>query len=195
MDGVGLTMAQVRRAADEFLDEYNPGGELPVPIEDIAELKLGIFLCAIPGIKNLIGIDGYITSDFTQITIDEYCYKTFVERTRFTIAHEIGHKVLHQDWYSKNGPKDLNDHQVFFSKVSEKDYRYMEIQAQTFAGLVLVPTRLLNKELINKLGKLPENEDAEILQPIFNDLLNIFKVSGEVLYRRMVREGIIKRLS
>lgn len=194
MDGVALSMAQVRHAADEFLNKYNQGDLLPVPIEEIAELKLGIFLCAINGIKNLIGIDGFITSDFSQITIDEYCYTKYSERTRFTIAHEIGHKILHQDWYKKNGPTNFNDHQDFFSKISETDYRYIEIQAQTFAGLVLVPSKLLSKELINKLGKMPENEDAEILQPIFNDLLNIFKVSGEVLYRRMVKEGMIKKL-
>lgn len=194
MEIASFTLAQVRNAADKFLEEYNRNGILPVPIEDIAELSLNIFVCAVPGIKNLIGIDGFITSDFTQITIDEYCYTKFVERTRFTIAHEIGHKILHQEWYMKNGPKDFNSHQDFFSKISEQDYRYMEIQAQTFAGLVLVPTDLLNKELINKLGKVPINEDLEIIQPVFNDLLSIFKVSGEVMVRRMIKEGIIKKI-
>lgn len=70
----------------------------------------------------------------------------------------------------------------------------MEIQAQTFAGLVLVPTNLLNEELVNRLGKVPVNEDLEIIQPVFNDLLSIFNVSGEVMIRRMVKEGIIKRI-
>jgi len=70
----------------------------------------------------------------------------------------------------------------------------MEIQAQTFAGLVLVPTELLKNEFKSRLGRIPINEDVEILQPIFNDLLTTFKVSGEVLYRRMVKEGIVKKI-
>lgn len=132
MEIVSLTLAQVRNAADEFLKKYNRKGLLPVPIEDIAELSLNIFVCAVPGIKNLIGIDGFITSDFTQITIDEHCYTKFVERTRFTIAHEIGHKILHQEWYIKNGPKDFSSHQDFFSKISGTidiwKYRHKRLQ-------------------------------------------------------------------
>lgn len=195
MDGVILSMVQVRHAADKFLNDYNSNDQLPIDIEKIAELNLGIFLCVIPGIKNLIGIDGFITSDFSQITIDEHCYTKFPERTRFTIAHEIGHKILHQDWYQKNGPTDFSNYHGFFSKINDKDYRYMEIQAQTFAGLVLVPTKLLNTELIKRLGKIPENEDVELLQSTIFDLINLFKVSGDVLYRRMVKEGIIKKIS
>lgn len=194
MNGVVLSMDDVRKAASKFLEEYNSDNELPVPIEEIAELKLGIFVLATPGIKKLIGIDGFISSDFSQITIDEFCFTKYPERTRFTIAHEIGHKVLHKDWYTKNGPTDFDNYHDFFSKISERDYRYMEIQAQTFAGLVLVPTELLKSEFKSKLGRVPINEDVEILQPIFNDLLTTFKVSGEVLYRRMVKEGMVKKI-
>ncbi len=194
MEGVALSMVQVRHAADQFLDQYNSNNQLPVDIEEIAELKLKIFLCVIPGIKNLIGIDGFISSDFSQITIDESCYVKFPERTRFTIAHEIGHKILHQSWYQKNGPTDFSNYHDFFSKINDKDHRYMEIQAQTFAGLILVPTKILNAELINRLGKIPKNEDVELLQSAIFDLINLFKVSGDVLYRRMVKEGIVKKI-
>ncbi|PIV07580.1 hypothetical protein CO009_02625 [Candidatus Shapirobacteria bacterium CG_4_8_14_3_um_filter_35_11] len=194
MNGVALSMDDVHQAASKFLEEHNPTNQLPIPIEEIAELKLGIFVLATPGIKKLIGIDGFISSDFSQITIDDYCFVKYPERTRFTIAHEIGHKILHQDWYSKHGPTDFGDYHDFFSKISEQDYRYMEIQAQTFAGLVLVPTELLKNEFKSRLGRIPINEDVEILQPIFNDLLTTFKVSGEVLYRRMVKEGIVKKI-
>ena len=194
MDGVTLSMVEVRRAADKFLNQYNSNNQLPVAIEEIAELKLKIFLCVIPGIKNLIGIDGFITSDFSQITIDEHCYIKYPERTRFTIAHEIGHKILHQNWYQKNGPTDFNKYHDFFSKINDKDHRYMEIQAQTFAGLILVPTKSLNAELIKRLGKIPNNEDVELLVSTIFDLITLFKVSGDVLYRRMVKEGIIKKI-
>ena len=46
-----LSMAQVRHAADEFLNKYNQGDLLPVPIEEIAELKLGIFCAPFLGLK------------------------------------------------------------------------------------------------------------------------------------------------
>lgn len=190
-----LRFANVARAADKFLQTYHPSFSLPIPIEEIVELKMHIALVVVPGIKSLLGIDAFISSDFTQITVDENSFVRFPERTRFSITHEIGHLTLHKSWYEKYGPKNFEDYLSFHDRIENQVYKYIEIQAHTFAGLVLVPKSLLLKELKKRLGRIPSNEDPEILIPVAQDLLEIFQVSGDVMLRRLQREGIVKSSS
>lgn len=192
MNPSNLRLIDVTRAAESFLQEHNPSAKLPVPIEEIVELKIGIAVVVVPGIKKLLGIDAFINSSFSQITIDEHSYSAYPERTKFSIAHEIGHLVLHADWYKTNGPKTMDEYLGFYDRIDHEIYKHLEIQASTFAGLVLVPKRILLEKLKGKLGRVPSNENPELLIPVFQDLLDIFKVSGEVLLRRMQSEKIVR---
>lgn len=192
MNPTGLTLADVNRKANEFLQKYNPSKNLPIPIEEIVELQMNIALVVVPGIKELLGIDAFISSDFSQITIDEYAYENYAERTKFSIAHEIGHSILHAEWYKNHGPKNLDDYLTFHERVSPEVYKFLEIQANTFAGLVLVPTNQLIILLRTKLGRTPSDEDFSVLVPIFQELLDVFQVSGEMLLYRMQKEKFVK---
>ena len=195
MQGPSITLRDVAAAADKFLKTYHPSNNLPVPIEEIVEIKMGIALYAIPGIKPLLGIDAFINSDFTQITVDENSLTAFTQRARFSIAHEIGHSILHKEWYRKHGPQSIEDYLTFHERIDAKSYKFIEIQAHTFAGLVLVPKDLLLNQLKLKLGRVPNQESAEILIPVANDLLDIFQVSGDVMLRRLEKEDIVKSTS
>lgn len=192
MQSPNLKYADVVKASDIFLNTYHPSFTLPIPIEEIVELKMDIAIIAVQGIKSLLGIDAFISSDFTQITIDEISFSKFQERTRFSIAHEIGHLVLHKAWYQKYGPNNFEDYLTFHDRIDSKIYKYIEIQAHTFAGLVLVPKHLLLAELKKRLGRIPNRENPEILIPIAQDLLEIFQVSGDVILRRLEKENIVK---
>lgn len=192
MLGPNLKFSDVSKSANDFLNSYHPSLLLPIPIEEIVEHKMDISLFAIPNIKALLGIDAFISADFTQLTVDENCFTKFPERTRFSIAHEIGHLVLHKDWYAKHGPKNLTDYLNFPDRVNDQVYTYIEIQAHTFAGLVLVPKDLLLEELRKRLGRIPAMESPEILATAVQDLPEVFKVSDAVILRRLQKEGIIK---
>lgn len=192
MQTPNLRLIDVVRAADEFLKTYHPSSSLPVPIEQIVEHKMNISVYAVPNIKFLLGIDAFISSDFTQITIDDNSFTKYPERTRFSIAHEIGHLVLHKKWYETYGPKNLEDYVTLHEKINNQSYKYIEIQAQTFAGLVLVPKDSLFHELKKRLGRIPTMEAPEVLSPVAQDLLEVFRVSGEVMLRRLQKERIVK---
>ena len=192
MQGPDLKFSDVLKAANNFLSSYHLSSSLPIPIEEIVEHKMNISLFAIPNIKPLLGIDAFISADFTQLTVDENCFIKFPERTRFSIAHEIGHLVLHKEWYASHGPKNLADYLNFPDRIDNQAYKYIEIQAHTFAGLVLVPRKLLLEELRKKLGRIPAMESPEILAAVVQDLPEIFKVSDAVILRRLQKEGIIK---
>lgn len=190
--GPNLKLADVVNAANNFLKTYHSSFDLPIPIEEIVEHKMDIAIFAVPGIKSLIGVDAFINSDFSQITVDEDCFVRFPERTRFSIAHEVGHLILHKGWYEKYGPKTFEDYLSSHDKADEQIYKFTEIQAQTFAGLILVPTDLLVNELKKRLGRIPSLESPEVLAPVVQDLPEIFKVSDAVILRRLQKEGIVR---
>lgn len=187
-----IRLSDVIKASEDFLLKYHSSSTLPVPIEEIAELKMGIGLAVVPGIKTLLGVDAFINSHFTQITVDEHSFVKFPERTRFSVAHEVGHFVLHKEWYQKCGPRNLEDYLTFHNRIDKEVYKYIEIQAHTFAGLVLVPKRLLLNELKKKLGTIPSMEAPEMLAPVVQDLPEIFQVSDAVILRRLQNERIVK---
>lgn len=188
-----IRLVDVIRTAEEFLQKYHPSLGLPIPIEDIIELKMGIGLNVVSGIKQLLDIDAFINRGFTEIFVDSFSFDKYVPRTRFSIAHEIGHSILHREWYEKNGPANIEEYFDFIDRIDEETYKKIEIQASTFAGLVLVPTKQLIGLFIERLGKLPKEEEPELLGGIIQDLPGIFNVSEKPLLWRLQDEKIIKR--
>lgn len=193
MNELVIRLEHVQKEARIFLQKYHPKNTLPIPIEDIAELQMNIGLNVVKGIKQLLGIDAFINHEFTEIFIDEFSFEKYSARTRFSIAHEIGHFILHREWYKKNGPRNIDDYLEFLDKTSEEAYKKIERQASTFAGLVLIPTEHLIKLLKDRLGRIPNNEEPELLSGIIQDLPTIFNVSEMPILWRLQDEKIIKR--
>jgi len=100
-------------------------------------------------------------------------------RQRFTIAHEIGHYLLHRF-----------EHDVFFNKTgSKKLYRnedsttgkdQMEIEANAFAAALLMPEARVKKEMKTIQFDMG-SDDWEI----FKKLAKTFKVSNQAMMFRM----------
>jgi Zn-dependent peptidase ImmA (M78 family) len=189
-----IGLEDVKKAAEKFLVKYHPSLNLPIPIEDIVELKMGIGLSAVNGIKQLLDIDAFINRNFTEIFVDSFSFDKHIPRTRFSIAHEIGHLVLHREWYETIGPSSIEEYFDFTNGLDEEPYKYIERQASTFAGLILVPRSKLIKLFIERLGKLPREEDPELLKGIIQDLPAIFNVSETPILWRLQDEKIIKRV-
>lgn len=187
-----LSYKTIGQIAGKFLEKHHPQISLPVPIEEIAEQKLKIKIIPTSKLKENYDIDGFLTSDLNAIFLDLDIYLKYENRTRFTIAHEIGHLILHGDLFNKFNINSIEKLNTLSDKMTDEEYGWIEYQAYSFASQVLVPTTELLKELKNKLGKIPTNEMPEVFSPIAQDLLQIFQVSGEVLLRRLQKERILK---
>ena len=100
------TTEQINSIAESFLDTYHSSRNLPIPIEEIIELKLQLDIIPVPGLKDCfekigLDIDAFISSDFKSITVDQHIQEHASNRYRFTLAHEIGHTLLHGYLYSQ----------------------------------------------------------------------------------------------
>ena len=141
-----LSLNDIRVEAADFLDRYHSESTIPVPIEEIVEFDFELELVPVPGIKDELAVDAFLTSDLKSIYIDEFVLQHVPVRYRFSLAHELAHYWLHQDLYLGTSIRSVADYRRVQEAIGAEEYRWLEWQANTFAGLVLVPEPALKDE-------------------------------------------------
>jgi Zn-dependent peptidase ImmA (M78 family) len=138
-----LRLSAIRDCAEFFISTHHPGGGIPVPIEHIIDVDLGIDIIPLPGLMDAFHWDGFLSSDLRSIHVDANAYESFPTRYRFTLAHEVGHLVLHGDVYKSCSIHSIDDYKAFDAGIDVKEKGRMDWQASRFAGYVLVPAAQL----------------------------------------------------
>lgn len=151
IEPIQLSFEEIKAEAEKFLQVHYPESTIPIPIEEIIDNKLQIDIIPIPGLKRVLqgydlDIDGFISTDFKSISVDDYVQQTIIARYKFTLAHEIGHRELHRYFFEKLQINDINDWKKIVNDMPDWPVRIIEHQANIFAGLVLVPSALLTQE-------------------------------------------------
>ena len=169
--------------ANKFLRE-NWTNEFPVDVEVICD-NLGIGIVPIKGLNFEFGIDAFITSNFKTIYVDDDEFSKASPRYRFSIAHELGHLVLHKEFYPK-GIEGLNAILKASSEYSNKD---SEFQANYFAGKILVPDEVLKEKILELFNGNPKENawrmSASEKEAAYNRLLKYFRISSQTLAIRL----------
>lgn len=181
-----LSNQQIREAADRIRAEFW-GDNIPVNIENILEVKLKISIIPVPGLNYQISFDSFISSDWKNVYVDNEIYGNdkYYRRIRFSLAHELGHFVLHHDLFESLGIKSFEDYYRFYNEIPNDQYRFLEDQANKFAGYLLIPYEIMEKhrdkllaEARKKLiGTHLENVDVDLSSYIASDMADMFDVS------------------
>jgi len=186
----------IRRSADGFLAHYHATRSVPVPIEDILDKILQVNIVPIAGLLQGFDIDAFTSSDLCNVTVDEFIYLKRANRYRFSLAHEAGHIWMHRDLYTGKNFGSITEWGKFVDSIPEEDYSWLEWQANSFAGLVLVPAehlRTLVKPQVDTIRasdiSWEENEDF-IWTRIAAVLAKEFEVSPAALKVRIEYEKI-----
>ena len=138
-----LSLEELRRSAELFLGQYHPSGEIPVPIEEMIEVDMGLEIRPIPGLRQRFGMDGSLTVDLQTIVVDADLLTRWPRRYRFTLAHEIGHRILHPEQVQALAGGTREEWKAAVRGIPPREYSWMEFQASEFAGHVLVPRQPL----------------------------------------------------
>ena len=128
------------------------------------------------------------------IRIDERVYERQYERARFSIAHEVGHLILHEDYLNyvkklllSSGKTD--EFQRILLSLPDKESRRAEYQAQYFAGAVLAPASKLKSELISYLrNNIEKNDDfltEDEREEVYSHLAKFFEMTKEAIRIRI----------
>lgn len=146
----------IETAAEKFLKEFHPSRFLPIPIEEILDLKLGINIVPVPGLFRLHNIDAFLSFDFTELYIDDEQLENRSNRARFSMAHETGHLILHKQYISSLKIDSIEKwKEIVLGKGS--GHAVMETQANMFAGFLLMPSNLLKEAFENEKTKLQQH--------------------------------------
>lgn len=181
----------IKKIASNFLLKYNRTLKIPVLIEEIAEFKFDINIIPVPGLMDILKIDGFMSSNLKELEVDDYIYNNRPNRYRFTIAHEIGHIVMHADILKAGKIRKIDDYLRFMEEIPEIEYSKLEYQANAFAGLVLVPDRSLHEDIDKHFfivkRKWPESvKDSRLMWDVIVSILaKKYGVSASVIDKRI----------
>lgn len=190
-----LSSQDIEDAAEAFLKKYHPERSLPIPIEEILDLKLGINIIPIPGLFNLHSIDAFLSSDLTGLYIDHDHLEYRYSRARYSLAHEAGHLILHGNYLA--GLK-IDSLEIWKEIVLGKGtgHAMMETQANMFASFLLMPQDHIEREFEKIKAELKAHpffnqakflaEDITLAPFIAGKIGRIFDVSEEAVQYRLI---------
>jgi Zn-dependent peptidase ImmA (M78 family) len=92
-----LSNEEIRRRADEFRQQHW-GEKIPVDVELIAERQLGLTIIPIADLRYTAHTEAFLSGDLRELVYDPALPDV---RVRFSVAHELGHYLLHRDIISK----------------------------------------------------------------------------------------------
>jgi Fe-S-cluster formation regulator IscX/YfhJ len=193
-----ITQEAAWTAADQIRALHWSSGELPVEVEEIL-WKVGLRLDLISALKKDSDVDALLTSDLKRIIVDleEYKDDRMQNRMRFSIAHELGHFVLHRALYEKIEFTSLEDWIEFVQAAPEEEYSFMELHANEFSGRLLVPPDRLKQEFLRAVKKAKQagfkdwDKSGDAARGyIASSICRIFGVSSDVIEKRIIRERL-----
>lgn len=180
-----------------FRQRYWPSGAIPVDVESIVDVKLGLDIVAVPHLYRAYGIDGFLAADRSAIYIDHAVQEhSILYRYRFTLAHELAHLHLHGALFDNASFDSVEEWRDFLRAMPEESRSWYEWQGYAFAGLLLVPRDALTQKIEEAVDRAHEAgfTDLDLGVEAHRDILaewvgRRFDVSGEVVVRRGAYDG------
>lgn len=191
-----LTYLDVNDRAAELLKQNGRLDEVPVDVEALVEIDLGLSIVPQRGLLSQYSIDGIMTLDASTFIVDQHVLERQWPRYRFTLAHELGHLVLHSDIIGGLGIGSEEEWIEFYLSLSEREHSWFEHQAYWFAGALLLPEDSLLAEFRTAIGKV-EGEDLSLAQlsdysrsAVAGAIARRFEVSTGAVQRRLGKLGL-----
>jgi len=140
----------------------------------------------VAGLKDDFDIDAFITSDWNAVYADlkSITDDRFINRLRFSLAHEMGHFVLPRAIYEHFQIQAEIDYYKFYELLPREEYSKLEVQAFIFAGYLLVPRDILDKEkklIMKKIKDINKFDSGTLRAYLANYLSKKFGISFEAM--------------
>jgi len=191
-----LRYEEIGEKAYEFLIAHHPTLEPPIPIEQIIEFDLGLDIIPFPNLYKDHGINGFLSSDLKQIYVDQTQFEVYTEKYRFTLAHEVGHLILHRDCYDEITWNSIDEYKETIMKIDTYDLGWFETHSDWFAEQVLLPRQQLVNKTTETVRKYKDeiikitSEPDEIIPYISREISLPFSVSPPVVECRLKRRDM-----
>jgi Zn-dependent peptidase ImmA (M78 family) len=126
--------AKVKRAVRSLIDEF---GITEPPVDPVRIARgCGVTIYFVKFESEKKNVSGFFDVEENAIFVNQEEYPL---RQTFTIAHELGHKILHDDWAK------TKEYRVLLRDADYNSDDFHEKEANAFAAHLLVPRTLLDK--------------------------------------------------
>jgi Zn-dependent peptidase ImmA (M78 family) len=187
--------------AEAFRKKYLHGdlAHLPVDVFTLAEIELKLDIVPFDDLFEKYDADAALMHDFSGLYVDAEAYILWEKgprwkqrRLRFSVAHELGHFILHRDIAPKF--KNIGEFAVWTKGYHGQQYT-LEQAANEFAGRLLVPPERLAAEFekfkVNLAKLMSDLKNISYLRHSFANMMErVFEVNDQVIETRLEREGI-----
>jgi Zn-dependent peptidase ImmA (M78 family) len=159
--------------------------QIPIPVEEIAK-QLDIKISYEP-FEGDLSVSGLLYRDDSHTIIGVNSNESN-KRQRFTIAHEIGHFILHE---GEQLYLDRNFKVNFRDSVSSQGSKTVEIEANAFAASLLMPEELVREiyETTISGGVDPFSDDDHSEEVAL--IAKLFNVSQTAMLIRLGKLGLV----
>lgn len=176
-----MTINQIENKATSLLKDFNLL-KAPVDVKKVIKNlnvslepeKLGSEVSGLLVIENNKAVIGYNSDEPTV-------------RQRFTLAHEIGHYVIHCNSSSRD--KIFVDKIMYRKNFSSTSEKRQELQANVFAASLLMPKQLVKEEFANLLNAADHITEEDIVY----EMSTTFKVSEIAMTYRLINLNLLQR--
>ncbi|HEY9791707.1 MAG TPA: ImmA/IrrE family metallo-endopeptidase [Candidatus Obscuribacterales bacterium] len=185
-----LSRKAIQKKADDLRRAYlSDDYTLPVDVEQVAE-DMGLDIWPFEGLMTKTNIDAVVAHALRAIIVDaaEYNDEARWGRLRFTIAHEIGHFVLHSHLFEKLKFNSVEEWIAFLQQL--ENYDRVEIQAHEFGGRLIVPVERLRLSIQQHKAKLTDLKGDELEQRLAVRVSRDFRVSSDLILVRFNMEEL-----
>lgn len=174
---MAIRWSLTKKMANELLDN-GCVKSAPIPVERLASL-VGATIRYRPLDNDLSGMVQRNDDKTAIIGINSSHADV---RKRFSIAHEIGHLVLHDE--NLHIDENVSSAVQFRNEYSSLGVDDIEIEANQFAAEILMPEQMLLKDVEKYKDNSPET--------VIEELANLYDVSIQSMTIRLTRLGVIK---
>ena len=190
---------RIWQEADKLRSVHPTGRSLPVKVLELAEFDLGLELVPVDGLREQLDIEALLMGDLRSILVDRHAFMSphLEYRLRFSVAHEIGHLILHRDIYGGLQHTTAKEWFDYISAIPDVEYGWVEWQAYEFAGRLLVPPDPLRKAFQTAIQTAQAAgyadwlaADEAALDYIAARIAPKFGVSAEVIAKRLRAEKL-----
>lgn len=199
MNGKEAVWEQVEAFRRQYL--VGPLAHLPVDVFTLAELEFKLDIIPFDDLYEKYEVDAALIQDFSGIYVDAEAYIIWEKgprwkqrRLRFSVAHELGHYVLHRDIAAKLKFRTFADF-ALWTKGNHGQQYTLEQTANEFAGRLLVPVDRL-KAAFETFSGVAKNvipnwfTSPDMRHGFAEKLREQFEVNTPVIETRLDREDI-----
>ena len=190
-----LEKEHIENIAEEIHSEKNIK-DFPFEVELFLYERFKYRVFPSPRLEAGCKIDTALVACKQILRIDETIYNKQPKRANFSIAHEVGHLILHKNIIAMmvealKSAEKTDDYASIINFLPRNQYRRAEWQADYFGGALLAPRRILEKELIKLIEErkskyISEEEiDDEDRDIIYHDLAKLFDITKPAITVRI----------